>query len=391
MNSDPVEPRPPEPVGAADAPVELCVVLACFAHEKDAGRARASLEQRIMHGGDDLLDLVVVKVDAKHKARVHDPRRTVAGTLTPALTWGVFGLLAGGLQSLALWAVVGAIGGGIYAYLFEHLLTKDELERVGRALPADSSVIVAFVRGADPERILSSAASFEPTSASVAAVTAGLSVRLHGGAAQPSDVAADSDAAPAHSAEASPASVAATPGAAALSMLLVRFPGEHGARKALAGSAAAKHPDPSAPKVELLIEADERGRRRVIDPTNGSRAFSGPDALTWGAFGLVWGAIAGFAGGGGILGFIDSTVVTGILWTVFGLVAGALYGLWAGRGVSARRLKRIGPLLPPGTSIAVAWADGALDREAIRQWMAGASEGLVLRFTPYGHGAVLQA
>ena len=39
---------------------------------------------------------VVVKVNAKRKARVHDPRRTLAGTLTSALTWGIFGLLAGG-------------------------------------------------------------------------------------------------------------------------------------------------------------------------------------------------------------------------------------------------------------------------------------------------------
>ena len=43
--------------------------------------------------------------------------------------------------------MLGAVCGGLYAYYFEHLLTKDELKRVGGRLPADSSAIVAFVRG----------------------------------------------------------------------------------------------------------------------------------------------------------------------------------------------------------------------------------------------------
>ena len=128
---------------------------------------------------------MVVEINAKRKARVHDPRRTLAGTLTPALTWGVFGLLAGGVESLAVWAVLGAVCGGLYAYYFEHLLTKDELKRIGSRLPGDSSAIVAFVRGPDPRRILSSTASYQPATASVAAVTADLSAQVYSGAAQP--------------------------------------------------------------------------------------------------------------------------------------------------------------------------------------------------------------
>ena len=68
----------------------------------------------------------------------------------PALTWGVFGLLAGGLKSLAIWAVIGAVCGGLYAYYTEHLLTKNELKRLGGRLPVDSSAIAAYVRGTDP-------------------------------------------------------------------------------------------------------------------------------------------------------------------------------------------------------------------------------------------------
>ena len=58
--------------------------------------------------------------------------------------------------------------------------------------------------------------------------------------------------------------------------------------------------------------------------------MSKSDVVSWGAFGLVFGLIVGFAGNGGIFSSIESGVVTGVLWAIFGLVAGALYGLWAG-------------------------------------------------------------
>ena len=41
---------------------------------------------------------------------MHDPQRTVAGMLTAALTWGVFGLLTSGVIGPIGWAV---IGGGL--------------------------------------------------------------------------------------------------------------------------------------------------------------------------------------------------------------------------------------------------------------------------------------
>ena len=268
----------------------------------------------------------MVKVDAKHKAQVYDPRRTLAGTLTPALTWGIFGLLAGGLQGLAVWAVLGAVCGGLYAYYAEHLLTKDERKRIGGRLPPSSSAIVAFVRGSDPGRLLSATASCQPATASVAAVAPDLSARVYAGATP--------------SVESSTAAATATPTpapdrTAALSMVTVRFADEHGAgRQAKSGSAG--HQDPSAPQVELVIETNDHGRRRVIDPTAGSAAFSVPDAISWGAFGLVWGAIVGFTSNAGVLGSLERGVVTGILWTH--LRSGrrrALRAVGGTRGVSA--------------------------------------------------------
>ena len=99
----------------------------------------------------------------------------------------------------------------------------------------------------------------------------------------------------------------------------------------------------------------------------------------------------GFAGGdSGVLGTVESGLITGILWALFGVAAGALYGLWAGRGISARRLQRLGPFVPPGTSLVVAWADGSLSQEAIDRWAAKGSRRLILRFNPVRHGAELE-
>ena len=123
--------------GDGARPAQQCVLLACFAGAKRAEKIHRELNKRIAKGGDAILGEVVVKVNAKHKAQVHDPRRTLAGTLTPVLTWGLFGLLAGGLKSLAVWAVVGGICGGLYAYYFEHMATKVELKLLGRRLPPD--------------------------------------------------------------------------------------------------------------------------------------------------------------------------------------------------------------------------------------------------------------
>ena len=215
-----------------------------------------------------------------------------------------------GLQSAAVWALVGAVCGGLYAYYTEHLLTKDELKRIARRLPGNSSAIVAFVRGTDPRRILSSTASFEPATASVAAIGADLSAQTYSGASNPLQTSAT---------PAGAAPTAAADQTAELSMLLVRFVGEHAARQALGKSGTAAHQDQKAPQVELVIETNEHGRRRVIDPTTGTAAFAKSDTISWGLFGLVWGVIVGFTGDGGVLSSIESGLVTGILWAIFGV------------------------------------------------------------------------
>jgi hypothetical protein len=307
---------------------------------------------------------------------VHDPRKVVAGTLTAGATWGLFGLVTGGLQSFGLWAVLGLICGGLFAYYKLNRLTKDERKRIGERLPADSSAFAAFVKGSDPERILASAEASGPVGASVVAIKSDLSARVwsdHDGRAQGT------------------AGQAADTATTQLSLLLVRFAGEHAARQALATTAAAKGTGLDDPAVELIIEANERGRRRVIDPTMGSAAVAKADIVSWGGFGLAYGALAGFVGNGGIPGVIESTLAWGIACGVFGIAAGALFGLWSGRSVSARRLKGIGHLVPPDSSMALGWAGSSASDDAINGWMASGSQRLLIRFAADEHGLLLDA
>ena len=119
-------------------------------------------------------------------------------------------------------------------------------------------------------------------------------------------------------------------------------------------------------------------------------AMAKSDVISWGAFGVVYGAIVGAVNNGGILSFIKGGVATGLAWAIFGLVAGALYGLWAGRAVSARRLKGIGPLLAPDTSTMLAWANGDITPQTVTELAAPDAQSLILRFNPAGRGAVLE-
>lgn len=363
---------------------QLTMALLCFGGDKTAGTAHRSLESKFRSSGeDDVLETTVLRVNAKHKASVYDPRRVVQGTLTPALTWGLFGLLAGTNHwlSLVVWAVIGAICGGLYTYLFEHVASKSELARIGERLDAPASALLITVLTSAPKRLLEDSAVASPTTASVAVIDSALGTRVFAGRGAavelPPRSSVDGDA---HD---------ATP---VLGMILCRYPyPKDAARVAADVSKPPTSPHDALPRIELVIETDRSGRRRVTDPKHGTAAMARSDIVSWGVFGVVFGAIAGLAGGGGILGFLKDGLVTGIGWAVFGLAAGALYGMWAGRSVSARRLMGIGPVLPPNTSALLAWTDGRAKQAIPSTFERSGSKGLVLWFTPVDGGAVLEA
>lgn len=355
------------------------VLLECFSGVKTAAKARHGLDEQLKSQGDALLDSVVLEVNAKHRASVHDPRRVVQGTLTALLTWGLFGLVAGGLASMVIWAVLGAVSGGLWAYYTEHLLRKDELVRVGARLPASSSVLFTVARTSNARGLLTAAGSHGPTTASAVAVDDQLGARAFVGATNPIEVPAHRDGATTISGEDAPTS-----------MVLVRYP-DAGAAKDVAAHATPPSKKTAGPvQVELVIRVDRNGRRHVADPSQGVKAWANSDIVSWGLFGVVVGAIAG-ALNGGVTKAVDDAVLTGIGWGVFGLVAGALYGLWAGRAVSARRLRGLHGLLTPGSSLLVAWTDGPIRPDTLTTLSRPGSQRLVLHFNAVEGGAVLEA
>src|SRR5689334_13889525 len=174
-------PRPPPPpprprCGDMDER-QAAVALFCFGDEHAAGKARKPLEAKLGGGPHTILQTTILKVNAKHAASVHDPRRVLAGVLTPALTWGLFGLIAGTnkVESTILWAVLGALCGGAYAYFTEHVLSKSELARIGASLDPRSSALLIGAETTDPEQLLHASAAYAPAAASIAVIAPDLS------------------------------------------------------------------------------------------------------------------------------------------------------------------------------------------------------------------------
>lgn len=343
----------------------LALSLLCFGDAKAAGETRKPLNERLEQAGDRALDEVVLRVSKRGHVRVYDPHRVFAGTLTALGTWGAFGLVAssGRLSSFVLWGVIGAISGGGYAYLSEHLLTRQELKKLGNLLGPETSTLFSSVETRDPEAVGAAAAESSPVTSSVVSIDPELSADFVKGG----DV--------------------AEPGTE-LSMLLLRFKGRETAKAEVDKLKGLKAPAKNV-QPELIFEVNEQGKTRVSSPSAGVAAMAKTDVISWGGFGLVVGALVGFLHHGGLVGDAESAAATGIGWAVFGLAAGALYGLFAGRGVSARRVRSMSPLLVPDTSTMLAWSDNDISVEDFAGIVTPAPQGVVVRFNSSGDGAAL--
>ena len=354
---------------------QLGLLLACFHGRKTAGKARHDLSDALQAQGDELLDTNVLQVNEKHKANTHDPRKVLRETVAAGLVWGACGLAgADGLWSVLFWGAVGAVGGALFMYYSVHHLTKSELARLGSALPADSSALAIWVGTKDARRLLETGAIRKPSVASAAAIGADLSTRVFSGASDPVEV---------------------SPGSGdtlrtddtVLSLVILRYP-----RPETAKQMGLKPPIETPLEVEMMIRSDADGHRHVSDPSLGVRAAAKSDALWWGGFGLVFGALAGAAGGGALLGLIEGGVWSAIVWGVVGLGVGALYGTVVLKSVSPRELKGVGSLAAPGTSIVVAWVDAQspLTKDVLDAYSTAGSQRLVLNFNSGEAGAVLK-
>lgn len=354
---------------------QLGLLLACFDGRKTAGKVRGGLIDEVQAQGDGLLDTVVLEVDKNHKATTHDPRKVLAGTITAAIVWGICGLAgANGIWSVLFWGAIGAVGGALFLYYSLRHLTKSELTRIGSKLPAETSALALWAGTTDARRLLVAAASRKPTVATAASIGAGLSTRIFSGAGNPVEV---------------------MPGASAelrtddtvLSLVMLRYPGPDTAKQMVL-----QPPAESPLEVEMMIRSDADGHRHVSDPYFGIRAAAKAEVLWWGGFGLVFGALAGAAGGGALLGLIEGGVTSAIVWGVLGLGVGVLYGAVVLKAFSPRKLKSVGSLLAPGTSVLMAWVDAAspLTEGALDAYDKPGSQRLVLNFNS-DRGVILDA
>jgi hypothetical protein len=327
------------------------------------------------------LDQVILRVTCGQKATVYDPHRVAAGTLIAAVTWGVFGLLSGGVSGLGVWAILGAVCGGLFAYYREHLLTKDELRRLGRRLPGDSSAFVAFVQGGDGAQILSSVAPSEPAEASVAAIGPDLSARVLAGAAQPQETS---------SAPAGGGPVPLT-NAARLSMLLLRYRGTDTAKRTMVRARARCGGDGQGVQPELVIEARDHGQPKATDPTQlGAARYSKSDMISWGC--SAWPTARSSAPW-------PITEYSALSRPLPSPASPGPRSAWpperctgCGRAVPclAADSAASGPLLPPDTSTVVAWSEANLTDQTVGEWAEPGSERLILRFNPVSGGALLE-
>ena len=359
---------------------QIGVLLACFDGRKTATKARRSLETQVRAQGDELLDTVVLEVDEKHKATTHDPRKVFRAIVTAGLVWGACGITgADGLWSVLFWGAVGAIGGGLFMHYSLRHLTKSELARVGSRLPAQSSALAIWAGTTDARRLLETATTQKPSVASVAAIGADLTTRVFSGPTDPVEV--------------PPGAADKVDHTAVLSMVMLRYPSPEMAEK------MASHPpvgDDGAAlplEIEMMIRSDAGGHRHVSDPEFGAKAAAKSELLSWGGFGLVFGVLAGAAGGGALLGIIESGVSSAIVWGIVGLGVGVLYGLVVLKSFSPRRLKSVGSLAAPGTSILMAWVDAArpITESVLDAYGAPGSQRLLLNFNFNARGAVLGA
>lgn len=389
---------------------QLGVLLACFDGHKTAGQTHGAIEDQLRASGANVLDTTVFQVDGTQKAVTEDTHRMVWGTVIPGLTWAAAGVIfGGGWQGAIFWGVLGLIGGYFFSKYKIHIATKAQLAYLGSRLPGNSSTLLTYAETADVDSLLKVAASHGPSVASVASISDDMKAEVMHLTGKAEDQ-------PQYAAEASPGAPTTL-----VNMILTRYPdpktgrkitdawkagankemkevkkqeadakkaGGDEAKKAfdeLVGEAEAAGADP---EVEFVVNTDRDGTRHVFDPNLGPWAAGKGDIAGWGIFCAACGLIVGVIGNG-FWGAVEGTLGAGILGAVCGLGAGALYGLIAGRAMSGGRLKSVGGLLAPGTSMIVAWAGGGLRPEGLAELATPDSQQLVVHFDAVAGGMAL--
>lgn len=350
---------------------QVCVLLASFKGSKTASKNRKAIGKKIKENGHYILNEQVIQVNDKRKVVFYDPRALLYGTLIPIFTWGLFGLISNGtLESVIIWGALGAFFGGLFYYYVIHLWTKNELKRIGKLATPDSSALLMFIHASDTQSILSIASAFQPTSVRAALINEDLTAQVQGD---------------------TPQQPTNNENSLFLSMLLFRYKGKRTAHDLLIQKGLNKKQVKKLVQVDLVFETNDKGKVNVNSPSQGPVATAKADLVSWGVFGVVFGAIAGLFSTGGVLGFFEGGILTGIGWGIFGLFAGMLMGYFANRTVTSSQVKGITSLLRPDSSLILAWADATAPPDEIDMFATPDSQHLILDFVAGKEGAVLEA
>jgi uncharacterized membrane protein len=349
------------------------ILLVCFDEPKKAQQVKEALEKEIRQGGDLILDEMVMRVDEKRKVQVHEMGKAARGAAIVALTWGVFGLLSGGLRGLVIWAVLGAVCGGIYFYYVAHTLSDAELKNIARRMPPNSSVLLAFLKTSHAQQIIDSVSRYTPAASSLVTVGEGMATSVISGTSEKAE-------------QPSPASTPVQAGADGdnpFSILVFRYTGHQTARQVEAELKEEWKKAGDAIQTEVMIEVDEQKKVHVYDPSTGVRAQTISSMISWGLCGLIVGVLTGlFSGGGGLLGIITSGLTRLITWGAFGIVAGALAAFVVNRAIPTSRLKKMSMLFSrtqADTSVILALVQGTYTQKMISDLSTHDARGLVIR------------
>lgn len=219
-----------------------------------------------------------MQVDEKRKVHVHEMGKAARGAAIVIVTWGIFGLVAGGLSGLVIWAVIGAICGGIYCYYYIHTLSDTELKNIAKRLPPNSSVLLAFLKTSHAQQIIDSTSRYTPAASTLVTVGEGMETRVISGTSDKTE-------------KLSPTSTPVQGGADGdlLSILVFRYRGHQTARQIEGQLRGEWKQAGDALQSEMMIEVDEQKRVHVYDPSPGVRAQAISSMISWGLFGLIVG------------------------------------------------------------------------------------------------------
>lgn len=125
-----------------DVPVQL--VIAAFKDEKAADEALKELKRAKWAGLIGIQDAAVIRRDKKNKLHVKETGDWGGGkgAVVGGLVGGAIGLLAG---PIGLIGVAGAVIGGLSAKLRDSGFSNERLQKIGEALPPETSAIIAVI------------------------------------------------------------------------------------------------------------------------------------------------------------------------------------------------------------------------------------------------------